>query len=75
MAVFLDLRRQGAAAGDVAIAVDQADAFFQQGLRQPVPFNCRVAGGELLGQEFAIFDVEQGVDQDFRNRFEVVIDP
>ena len=75
MAVFLDLRRQGAAAGNVAVAVDQADAFFQQGLRQPVPFHRRITGGKLLGQQFAVFDVEQGVDQNFGDSLELVVDP
>jgi len=75
VAVFLDLRRQGAAARHVAVAVDQADALFEQGLRQAIPFDCRVAGGELFAQQLAVLDVKQRADQNVGNILKAAIPP
>ena len=69
MAIFFDLRRQGATAGYIAVAVEDADAFFQYGLAESIPFHCRVARREILAHEFAIFDIQKRLHEHGRNLF------
>ena len=62
MAVFFDLRGQGAAA-TTAVAAEQVQRLVEDGLAQAVPFHGRVTLGRTRVEQFAVFDEQQALHQ------------
>ncbi|MCY1405294.1 hypothetical protein D9M71_205310 [compost metagenome] len=71
VAVFLQLGGQGAAAGRLAVEVDNLAHLGQRGLGKAQPVHCRVGQGRFAVQQLAVLDEQQAVDQQRRNAGEV----
>jgi hypothetical protein len=76
MAVFLDLGRQGAAAGDAAFAAqaDAAQGLVEHRLREAVPFDRRIAVRVGRVEQLAVLDEQQALHQQRRRVVELVIE-
>ncbi len=61
VAVFLDLRRERAAAGSLVVRVQLVDDLVERRLGEAVPFDRRIVGGILVRRQFAVFDEQQAV--------------
>ena len=70
MPVFLDLRGERAAAGQVQARIDQLDDTVAQDGRQTVPLDRRVAPRRVAVEQLAVLDEQESLDDQPRHRLE-----